>query len=142
MIIDTEITPSEIKLEITESMMLRNAQSAVATLDKLTDMGIAIALDDFGTGFSNLRYLTQMPISDVKLDRSFIRGIDANNANQAIVRGIIGMAHELGLNTVAEGVETVAEKAMVQQFETDVMQGFLEATPMRFAPLVEFLTRR
>ncbi|OIM99512.1 hypothetical protein BFR57_02790 [Idiomarina sp. MD25a] len=141
-IIDTEITPSEIKLEITESMMLRNAQTAVATLDKLTDMGVAIALDDFGTGFSNLRYLTQMPISDVKLDRSFIRGIDANNANQVIVRGIIGMAHELGLNTVAEGVETVAEKAMVQHLETDVMQGFLEATPMRFAPLVEFLTRR
>lgn len=141
-ITETEIDPSDIKLEITESMMLRNAQVAVSTLDKLTDMGIAIALDDFGTGFSNLRYLTQMPISDVKLDRSFIRCIDTHNANQAIVRGIIGMAHELGLKIVAEGVETAAEKTMVQQLQADVMQGFLEATPMRFEPLIDFLERR
>jgi len=139
---DTGIAPSDIKLEITESMMLRNAQAAVSTLDKLTDMDIAIALDDFGTGFSNLRYLTQMPITDVKLDRSFIRKIDTNNANQAIVRGIIGMAHELGLNIVAEGVEEASEKTMVQQLRADVMQGFLEATPMRLEPLIEFLNKR
>ena len=109
--LETNIKPSDIKLEITESMMLRNAQTAVATLDKLADKGIAIALDDFGTGFSNLRYLTQMPISDVKLDRSFIRDIDTHKANQAIVRGITSMSHELGLKIVAEVVETLSEKA-------------------------------
>ncbi|MAF74799.1 MAG: hypothetical protein CMF17_02865 [Idiomarinaceae bacterium] len=140
--LETNIKPSDIKLEITESMMLRNAQTAVATLDKLADKGIAIALDDFGTGFSNLRYLTQMPISDVKLDRSFIRDIDTHKANQAIVRGITSMSHELGLKIVAEGVETISEKAEVKKLQADIMQGYLEATPLRFEPLIEFLTKR
>ncbi len=117
-------------LEITESMAMEGIQSKIATLQNLRRQGLKLSLDDFGTGFSSLNYLRQLPIDTVKIDRSFVQQITVDARDAAIAANIIHMAHTLGLKVVAEGVETLAQRAFLEQQGCDAIQGYLVSRPL------------
>jgi len=126
---------SSLELELTESLMVEDAESAIATLQQLKDLGVSISIDDFGTGYSSLSYLTQYPFDTLKIDRCFISNITDGCTNAAIVKAIIEMAHSLCLEVIAEGVETEAEKDFLWRYECDAMQGYLFSPAL---PAVDF----
>ena len=119
-----------LKLELTESVLMENAELAIATLDSIHEMGIQISIDDFGTGYSSLSYLKQFAISELKVDRSFIKGIPNDSDNEAIATAIIVMAHALGLTVTAEGVETEDQLMFLRERGCDRIQGYLFGAPM------------
>lgn len=129
----------QLELEITESLLLNNAEQAIETLHRLKALGVRIALDDFGTGFSSLSYLKRLPIDKIKIDRSFIREIVTDHHDAAITQGIISMAHHLSLIVVAEGVETASQMEFLKRSRCDIFQGYHFARPMPFATLEAFL---
>jgi diguanylate cyclase (GGDEF)-like protein len=120
----------QVELEITESAMVADIDSAVRTLEALRSRGFPIALDDFGTGYSALGYLRRFPFDTLKIDRSFVQGLDTNREMQVIVDTILAMARALGMHTVAEGVETLAEAEMLRSKGCHAFQGYLVARPM------------
>jgi len=122
--------PSSLELELTESLMVEDAPSAIATLQQLKSLGVSISIDDFGTGYSSLSYLAQYPFDTLKIDRCFISNITHGCTNAAIVKAIIEMAHSLCLEVVAEGVETEAEKDFLGRYKCDTMQGYLFSPPL------------
>ncbi|HSL59970.1 MAG TPA: EAL domain-containing protein [Acidimicrobiales bacterium] len=123
------IEPADVCLEITESALLAQDESATAAVRALKALGVRIAVDDFGTGYSSLSHLTQLPVDVLKIDRSFISGIDADAHDRALVRSIVGLAHDLGITAVAEGVETGAQLATLASIGCDQAQGYLIARP-------------
>ncbi|MDR0188930.1 EAL domain-containing protein [Pseudomonas yamanorum] len=131
---------AQLELEITESLLLQNAEQAIEILHRLKALGVRIALDDFGTGFSSLSYLKHLPIDKIKIDRSFIREIAADHRDAAITQGIISMAHHLDLTVVAEGVETTSQVNFLKGSRCDVFQGYYFAKPMSYEALESFLT--
>ena len=133
------LEPSSLELELTESLMVEDVKSAIATLTKLKNLGVSISIDDFGTGYSSLSYLTQYPFDALKIDRSFIRNITDGSRNAAIVKAIIEMAHSLCLEVIAEGVETETEKDFLWRSECDVMQGYLFSPPLSAADFEKLL---
>jgi EAL domain-containing protein (putative c-di-GMP-specific phosphodiesterase class I)/FixJ family two-component response regulator len=133
------LAPSSLELELTESLMVEDVKSAIATLTQLKNLGISISIDDFGTGYSSLSYLTQYPFDALKIDRSFVRNITDGCRNAAIVKAIIEMAHSLRLEVIAEGVETEAEKDFLWRSECDVMQGYLFSPPLSAANFEKLL---
>ena len=116
--------PSRVTLEITESTLVIDRVLAAAKLAWLREWGVRIAIDDFGTGYANLPYLTALPLDSLKLDRELIAGLD-NERNRIVVRAMIGMARDLGLETCAEGVETEAQRAILAEWGCTTMQGYL-----------------
>lgn len=124
------LEPSSLELELTESLMVEDAPSAIATLQQLKSLGVSISIDDFGTGYSSLSYLAQYPFDTLKIDRCFISNITQGCTNAAIVKAIIQMAHSLCLEVVAEGVETEAEKDFLGRYKCDTMQGYLFSPPL------------
>jgi len=133
------LAPSSLELELTESLMVKDAESAIATLQQLKDLGVSISIDDFGTGYSSLSYLTQYPFDVLKIDRCFISNITDGCTNAAIVKAIIEMAHTLCLEVIAEGVETEAEKDFLWRYECDAMQGYLFSPPVPAADFEQLL---
>ena len=133
------LAPSSLELELTESMMVKDAPSAIATLQQLKNLGVSISIDDFGTGYSSLSYLTQYPFDVLKIDRCFISNITDGCTNAAIVKAIIEMAHSLCLEVIAEGVETEAEKDFLWRYECDAMQGYLFSPPVSAADFEQLL---
>ncbi len=133
------LAPSSLELELTESLMVEDAESAIATLQQLKDLGVSISIDDFGTGYSSLSYLTQYPFDVLKIDRCFISNITDGSTNAAIVKAIIEMAHSLCLEVIAEGVETEAEKDFLWRYECDAMQGYLFSPPVPAADFEKLL---
>ncbi len=132
--------PAEaLELEITENIALGHDDSVLALLRALREKGVTFAFDDFGTGFASLSYLTRYPISRIKIDQSFVRRISARTENTAIVRSIIVMAHNLGLEVIAEGVETPAQAEFLQAEGCDEVQGFLYSKPVTDDEFQEFL---
>ena len=122
-------------LEITESAMMDDAARAQATLDHLHTLGFALSIDDFGTGYSSLAYLKALPVSQLKIDKSFVMGMAQDQSAATIVRSTIDLAHNLGLEVVAEGVEDVATYNLLKQLGCDEAQGYFIGRPM---PLAEF----
>jgi len=120
---DTQINPQDLELELTESMLMRNASSTINALKNLNDLGVRFAIDDFGTGYSSLNYLRRFPIDTIKIDRSFIRDITTDTDDMAICSAIIGMAHSLSLNVIAEGVETKAQLEFLKDHGCYYIQG-------------------
>lgn len=139
---DTGFSPSQLKLEITESVFFEHQERAIVMLNQLRDGGIEINIDDFGTGYSNLGYLKKLPVSALKIDRSFVSMIDSEGNNDEIVRAIITLARNLGLSVVAEGIETEAQLAILKKMDCEGGQGFLFAQPMAFDDLCEFLANQ
>ncbi|MCJ0973035.1 EAL domain-containing protein [Pseudomonas sp. PS1] len=130
----TGIAPSRLELEITESVMLEDAASALTTMNRLKALGIRLSMDDFGTGYSSLSYLRSYPFDGIKIDRSFIAGLDQSDSSEAIVNAIVSMGHALSLTVTAEGIETVAQLGKLTDLACDQAQGFYLGRPM--APLL------
>lgn len=129
------VPPTFLKLELTESILLEDVETTIATMNALKDIGIQFSLDDFGTGYSSLQYLKRLPLNQLKIDRSFVRDLASDNSDQAIVRTIIAMAEALELNVIAEGVETEAQREFLAQMGCSSCQGFLFSKPV---PIQEF----
>lgn len=125
-------------LEITESRFMRDPQGARGVLAALRELGVTIAIDDFGTGYSSLSYLHRLPLDCLKIDRSFVRGADQATDRRTLLGAIGSLGRALGLHTVAEGVETRAEAALVRELGCDALQGYLVAPPM---PAADFAAR-
>ncbi|HEX8136802.1 MAG TPA: EAL domain-containing protein [Pyrinomonadaceae bacterium] len=127
---DTGIDPRGLKLEITESVVMENIEMTTALLWKLRELGLRLSIDDFGTGYSSLSYLHRFPIDTLKIDRSFVSRMVDNNENKEIVRTIVMLAQNLGMDVVAEGVETKAQLEELRQLECENGQGYLFSKPM------------
>ena len=128
----TGLAPDLLELEVTENVLMSGAGQAIETLREIRKLGVKVSIDDFGTGYSSLRYLRQLPINKVKLDKSFVMDIIENPDNAAIVQGVITMAHHLGLVVVGEGVETAEQAADLKHRDCDLLQGFLFSRPVPF----------
>jgi diguanylate cyclase (GGDEF)-like protein/PAS domain S-box-containing protein len=137
---ETGFPPNKLKLEITESVFFEHKESAVLMLNQLREIGIEINIDDFGTGYSNLSYLMQLPISTLKIDRSFISLIQQNGANTEIIQTILMLARNLGLRVVAEGVETEVQLEQLKKLNCEGAQGYFFAKPMAFEEIKHFLS--
>ena len=131
----TGINPLCLKLELTESIVLDDIEDAIAKMQTLKQMGISFSMDDFGTGYSSLAYLTQLPINQLKIDRSFVQNIGTKASDATIIQTIIGMADNLGMEVIAEGVETQEQRDFLDRNGCTLYQGYLFGKPM---PLDEF----
>jgi EAL domain-containing protein (putative c-di-GMP-specific phosphodiesterase class I) len=127
---ESGVDPSLLWLEMTESMMLEEPELAEVTLRQIREMGVRLALDDFGTGYSSLSLLQQFPIQRIKIDRAFVSGIAEQGNDRSLVRTIIAMANSMGLDLVAEGVETVQQLQVLRELNCDKAQGFLISHPV------------
>jgi EAL domain-containing protein (putative c-di-GMP-specific phosphodiesterase class I) len=125
-----DLDPGQLGLEITERLLLQDCEAIGDTLRSLKDLGVRLVLDDFGTGYSSLSYLKRFPLDDLKIDRSFVAGIDEPGDDRAIVGAIVGMAGALGLGVIPEGVETEAQLAVLEELGCTRAQGFLLAAPL------------
>jgi len=125
-----QIDPHYLELELTESLIMPNAEDTIETLHALKRLGVQISVDDFGTGYSSLSYLKRFPIDILKIDQSFVADINTTNDDCVLVIAIIAMAHNLRLKVVAEGVETQAQLDFLQHHQCDFIQGFLLGKPM------------
>jgi diguanylate cyclase len=126
----TELHPRQLTLELTETTLLADMETAIQTLSSLRQLGVQIAIDDFGKGYSSLHYLSHLPIDLLKIDQSFVQHIPADHNAVAIVNAIMTMAHELQINTVAEGVETIEQARFLQQHGCHTWQGHLYSTAL------------
>jgi diguanylate cyclase (GGDEF)-like protein/PAS domain S-box-containing protein len=138
----TGADPRRLKLELTESLLLDNAEDTVAKMAALKEMGVGFALDDFGTGFSSLSYLKRLPLEKLKIDRSFVRDVLTDSNDAAIAKTIVALAQSLGLATIAEGVETDAQRAFLADAGCRSYQGFLFSRPLPLDAFESFLARR
>jgi EAL domain-containing protein (putative c-di-GMP-specific phosphodiesterase class I) len=136
------IDPACLELEITETAAMRDPENTRRLLRQLRDRGFKLAIDDFGTGYSSLAYLKLFTIDRIKIDRGFVRDIETDPNDAAIVTATIGLAHSLGLEVVAEGVETQAQWDFLRALNADEAQGYLFARPMPAAQFREFLRER
>ena len=134
------IDPATVCLEVTESMVMQDADLAIATLRELKSLGLRISIDDFGTGFSSLAYLKRFPLDELKIDKSFVDGLGRNSEATAIVAAVMGMAHALDLHVVAEGVETADQAVRLRTLGCDEAQGFYYARPGAPRPSMSVLS--
>jgi EAL domain-containing protein (putative c-di-GMP-specific phosphodiesterase class I) len=126
---ENDVAPQQLHIEITETVLVDASPQAIREVREVADMGVSIALDDFGTGYSSLSLLRDLPISIVKIDRSFIAPIAEDRRTAALVRSVVAMCNALGISTVAEGVETREQLALVRAFGCDHAQGYLFGWP-------------
>ena len=124
------IDPTKLKLELTESILLEDFEGTIATMNALKEIGVLFSLDDFGTGYSSLQYLKRLPLSQLKIDQSFVRDIFTDNSDKAIVSTIIAMANSLDLEVIAEGVETKEQQQLLMDIGCKAYQGFLYGKPV------------
>jgi diguanylate cyclase (GGDEF)-like protein/PAS domain S-box-containing protein len=129
------VDPAKLKLELTESLVLDNVESVISKMHALKALGVRFSMDDFGTGYSSLSYLKRLPLDQLKIDQSFVRDIVTDAGDAVIVKTIIGMAHNLGLEVIAEGVETEAQRSLLLSYDCRMFQGYLFSKPL---PLAEF----
>ena len=133
------INPGEIEIELTENVLIKNIEKTISNIIKLTDAGIKIAVDDFGTGYSSLSYLDHLPLNTLKLDRSFIKKITADNMNNTIIPAMISVSDGLQLDFIAEGVETQAQHEYLLQQGSCIAQGFYYSRPIEKKALFAFI---
>ena len=138
---DTGLPAEQLELEITESTLMEDTGRALETLRALRALGIHIALDDFGTGYSSLSYLKQLPLSRLKVDRCFVCDMPDSKQDEAILRAVIALAHNLDMQVIAEGVETDAQYAALKALGCDIMQGYLFSKPVSFDAIIGLLAQ-
>ena len=136
---ETGLPPERLKLEITETMLMEDAESQLEVLRELRRAGVGIAIDDFGTGYSSLSYLRRFSVDSLKIDQSFLAGSGDEEAWE-IVRMIIGLARGMGVSVVAEGVETEEQKLRLTELACDLAQGYLFARPLDAEKAEQFLS--
>ena len=124
------LAPSLITLEVTESAMMRDPEQALRTITRISQTGVRFSIDDFGTGYSSLAYLKKLPVAEVKIDRSFVRDMEEDSGDAMIVHSTIDLAHNLGLQVVAEGVENSTIMELLKRLGCDTGQGYYLAKPM------------
>ncbi|TFV66071.1 UNVERIFIED_ORG: EAL domain-containing protein [Bacillus sp. AZ43] len=124
------LRPCALVLEVTESVLLSDPDRSLAVVGALARLGVTVSIDDFGTGYSSLTYLRQLPVAELKLDRSFTVDLLTNARTEAIVASTIDLAHRLGLRVVAEGVEDEATLCHLRSMDCDTSQGYLHARPL------------
>jgi predicted signal transduction protein with EAL and GGDEF domain len=137
----TGLPPDYLELELTESMLMHDAESAADILGDLKRLGVSLAVDDFGTGYSSLAYLKRFPIDRLKIDRSFVCSLPEDQEDAALVRAIVSLAGSLALEVIAEGVETVEQRDFLRARGCDLAQGYLFAAPMAAEDLIGLLSR-
>lgn len=136
------IAPEQLEFEITESVLIESLTDSTTKLEQLSSLGVGLSLDDFGTGFSSLTYLRNLPVGKLKIDKSFIDGITEEKVQAGFVRSIVDMAHVLGLNVVAEGVETEAQVLKLEQFGCDCVQGYVFSKPVSWEEAIQYATQK
>jgi diguanylate cyclase (GGDEF)-like protein len=141
MLLETGMAPSDLEVEITESILLDDEQVATAALRTFRDAGIRIALDDFGTGYSSLNYLKRYPVDCIKIDRSFVSQLEDGNVSVAIVQAMVTLAHALNIEVTAEGVETDEQRRILTQLGCNTFQGFLFSAPVALGELEAIFAR-
>jgi EAL domain-containing protein (putative c-di-GMP-specific phosphodiesterase class I) len=129
-LLDSGLEPSCLKLEVTESAIMENPEMAAAILEKLKRKGLRLSLDDFGTGYSSLSYLHRFPFHNLKIDRSFISKIEGGEKDEEIVRVINSLARNLGMDVVAEGIETQGQWDLLQKLDCGFGQGYFFSKPL------------
>jgi EAL domain-containing protein (putative c-di-GMP-specific phosphodiesterase class I) len=137
-LVRTGVPANQLIIELTESVLMQNADTAHHVIDDLRERGIRISLDDFGTGFSSLGYLSRFSIDEIKIDRSFVSDLETEDKNRALVQAIITLGTALGLKVVAEGVETRQQADLLRQMGCDIFQGFFFARPMPAEDFISF----
>jgi EAL domain-containing protein (putative c-di-GMP-specific phosphodiesterase class I) len=138
-LLDHGLEPGALCLELTETTFMEDAGSDRETLTGIRGLGVGLAIDDFGTGYSSLTYLKRFPVTVLKIDQAFVRGLGEDASDTAIVRSVIDLAHALGLVVVAEGVETAAQMAHLRALGCDLAQGYFFARPQPAADLERLL---
>jgi len=141
-LMDTELEPKYLELEITESQLMYDAEQEIQTLNSLRSLGIKLSIDDFGTGYSSLSYLAKFPIDYIKIDRSFIKDLEDNALNETIVSAIISLAQRLGLQVVAEGVEKSEQLEFLRGEKCEKYQGYYFSPPVPAHKLEEILEKK
>jgi EAL domain-containing protein (putative c-di-GMP-specific phosphodiesterase class I) len=136
---DIGVPPSALELELTESVLMANAEHTAAKLQAFRALGVSLAIDDFGTGYSSLAYLKRLPITTIKIDKAFIGDLTHDPEDAAITSTVITMAHSLGLNVVAEGVETEAQMRFLANHRCDEIQGFWLSQPLDARACLAFI---
>ncbi|MCW2666029.1 MAG: hypothetical protein JWN57_991, partial [Frankiales bacterium] len=139
---DAGVAAERLVLELTETALLEATPQTLVQLKRLRGHGVAVGIDDFGTGWSSLRALRDLPVSFLKVDRSFVAGLTIEHADAVVVNAVVALARELGLDCVAEGIETQAQLAALQAIGTPTGQGFLLSRPLAASALTGVLTRR
>ncbi len=134
------VPPQSLKIEITESSIMADPQHAFAILSLLRSLGVRLSLDDFGTGYSSLMHLRQLPVDEIKIDKSFVMGMATSAGDAAIVRATIDLGHNLGLQVVAEGVDNEWTCKILTELGCDLAQGYYLSPPLPAHELVEWLT--
>jgi EAL domain-containing protein (putative c-di-GMP-specific phosphodiesterase class I) len=135
----TGANPRQLKLELTESMLVTNVQDVIAKMNALKTIGVGFSLDDFGTGYSSLSYLKRLPLDQLKIDKSFVEHILSDSNDAAIARMVIVLAQSLGLAVIAEGVETEAQRDHLFAMGCHFFQGYLYGRPLPINDLAPFL---
>jgi len=136
-----EVDPERVTLEIVESSMIHSFEQAAALLHRLKSLGVKLAVDDFGTGYSCLAYLRQLPVDELKVDQSLVRNILRSRADRQLVQATIDLAHNFGLHSVAEGVETIEMLEVLSEMRCDTIQGYLISRPIEADQYPEWLAR-
>ena len=135
----TGLDPRSLTLEITESVVMSEASSNIAILDELRKLGMKLAIDDFGTGYSSLAYLKRFPVCYLKIDRSFVDELKEDPDDTAVIAGMIGLAHTLGMQVIAEGVETSEQLRILRELDCDIAQGHYFSKALTHDTLSDFL---
>ncbi|MDP2247217.1 MAG: EAL domain-containing protein [Nitrosomonadales bacterium] len=138
----TGLHPSCLEIEITEGTLVNQTSKFTTILKNLKALGIKLAIDDFGTGYSSMGYLKNFPIDHIKIDQSFVRDLEIDHANQAILRAIVALGKNLGLGVIAEGIETQLQKNFLAAIGCDQMQGYLLSKPLSMDDLIKFINAR
>ncbi len=138
---DGGVAPEDVRLEVTETILMKDAERCAETLRNCRDQGLGIAIDDFGTGYSSLQYLNALPISVLKMDRSFCRSMLSDAAGRTITGAILHLGRDLGLSVIAEGVETAAQSEALRAMGCDLGQGYLFSPPMSHAAATDWVAR-
>ena len=139
---ETGVDPSQLELELTESVLMAKAGLAAERLQFFRRIGVSIAVDDFGTGYSSLAYLKKLPVDELKIDKSFVKGLATDKDDAAIVRSTIDLAHNMGLKVAAEGVEEAAILEQLRSLGCDLAQGYHISRPLTASELDNWLVEQ